>query len=33
MFGDRDRRGYDVELDNGLDLEFDSSFRLVDIDD
>lgn len=30
---DRDRRGYDVELDNGLDLEFDSSFRLVDIDD
>lgn len=30
---DRDRRSYDVELDNGLDLEFDSSFRLVDIDD
>lgn len=30
---DRDRRGYDVGLDNGLDLEFDSSFRLVDIDD
>lgn len=30
---DRDRRGYDVELDNGLDLEFDSGFRLVDIDD
>lgn len=30
---DRDRRGYDVELDNGLDLEFDGQFRLVDIDD
>lgn len=30
---DRDRRSYDVKLDNGLDLEFDSSFRLVDIDD
>lgn len=30
---DRDRRGYDVELDGGLDLEFDSNFRLIDIDD
>ena len=30
---DRDRRGYDVELDNGLDLEFDSRFRLLDIGD
>lgn len=30
---ERDRRGYDIELDNGLDLEFDRSFRLVDIDD
>lgn len=30
---DRDRRGYDVELDNGYDLEFDRNFRLVDIDD
>ena len=30
---ERDRRGYEVELDNGLDLEFDSDFRLVDIDD
>lgn len=30
---ERDRRSYDVKLDNGLDLEFDSAFRLVDIDD
>lgn len=30
---DRDRRGYDVELDNGYDLEFDRNFRLIDIDD
>ncbi len=30
---EQDRRGYDVELDNGLDLEFDRDFRLVDIDD
>lgn len=30
---DRDRRGYDVELDGGLDLEFDRDFRLIDIDD
>ena len=30
---DRDRKGYDVELDNGYDLEFDRNFRLVDIDD
>lgn len=30
---DRDRRGYDVELDNGMDLEFDRNFRLIDIDD
>lgn len=30
---ERDRRSYDVKLDNGLDLEFDSDFRLIDIDD
>lgn len=30
---ERDRRNYDVKLDNGLDLEFDSDFRLIDIDD
>lgn len=30
---DRDRRSYDVELDGGLDLEFDRDFRLIDIDD
>ena len=30
---DRDRRGYDVELDNGLDLEFNKKFQMVEIDD
>lgn len=30
---ERDRRGYEVRLDNGLDLEFDRHFHLVDIDD
>ena len=30
---ERDRRSYDVKLDNGLDLEFDSDFRLIDIVD
>lgn len=30
---ERDRRGYEVRLDNGLELEFDADFRLVDIDD
>ena len=30
---DRDRRSYDVGLDNGIDLEFDRNFRLTDIDD
>lgn len=28
-----DRRGYDVKLSNGLDLEFDEQFNLIDIDD
>lgn len=30
---ERDRRGYDVELANGLELEFDSRMRLVKADD
>lgn len=30
---DRDRRDYEVKLDNGLDLTFDLKFRLVEIDD
>lgn len=30
---DRDRRGFDVELSNGLDLKFDRRFNLVEIDD
>lgn len=30
---DRDRRGYDVKLNNGMELEFDKNFKLVDIDD
>lgn len=30
---EQDRHGYDVRLDNGLDLEFDRQGRLVDIDD
>lgn len=30
---DRDRRDFEVELDNGLDLKFDLKFRLIDIDD
>ena len=27
-----DRKGYDVDLNNGFDLEFDKKFRVVDID-
>lgn len=30
---DRDRRDYEVKLDNGLDLKFDLKFRLVEVDD
>lgn len=30
---ERDRRGYDVHLDNGLELEFDGKFRMTKIDD
>ena len=29
----RDRRGMDIELSNGLDIEFDKSYRVVEIDD
>lgn len=29
----RDKRGWDIKLTSGLELEFDNSFRLVDIDD
>ncbi len=30
---DRDRRGYDVELSNGLDLKFDRQMNLIEIED
>jgi hypothetical protein len=30
---DRDRRGYDVKLNNGMELEFNKKFQIVDIDD
>ena len=30
---DRDRRDYEVKLDNGLDLKFDLKFRLIEVDD
>ena len=30
---DRDRYGYDVDLSNGLEIEFDKAFRVRDIDD
>lgn len=30
---EQDRRGYEVRLDNGLDLKFDRRFRLVGTDD
>lgn len=30
---ERDRRGYEVELDNRLELKFNTKFRLVEIDD
>ena len=30
---DRDKRDYEVKLDNGLDLKFDLKFRLIEIDD
>ena len=29
----RDRRGYEVKLNNGMDLEFNRSFQIVEIDD
>ena len=30
---DRDRRGYDVKLNNGMELEFNKQFQIVEIDD
>ena len=30
---DRSRLGYEVKLNNGLEIEYDRSFRVVDIDD
>ena len=30
---DRDKRDWEVKLDNGLDLKFDLQFRLIEIDD
>ena len=30
---DRDRRGYDLELSNGLDVEFNKKFQMIEIDD
>ena len=30
---DRDRRGYDMKLNNGMEVEFDKKFKVVEIDD
>ena len=30
---ERDRRGYEVELSNGIDMKFNKEFRLTEIDD
>ena len=30
---DRDRRGYDVKLNNGMELEFNKKFQIVELDD
>ena len=30
---DRDRRGYDIKLSNGLDVEYNRAFQVVEIDD
>ena len=30
---DRDRRGYDVKLNNGIELEYNKNFQVVDVDD
>ena len=30
---DRDRRGYSVKLSNGLELEFNKKFQIVELDD
>ena len=29
----KDRRGWETKLSNGLEIEFDKNFRIVDIDD
>ena len=30
---ERDRRGYEVRLNNGFEVEFDTDFNVIDIDD
>lgn len=30
---DRNRRGYEVKLTNGLEVEYDPTFQVIDIDD
>ena len=30
---DRNRRGYEVKLNNGLEVEYDPTFQVIDIDD
>ena len=30
---DRDRRGYEVKLNNGMEIEFNRSFQVIDMDD
>lgn len=30
---DRNRRGYEIKLNNGLEIEYDRAFRVIDIDD
>ena len=30
---DRGRRGYEVKLNNGLEIEYNSAFQVIDIDD
>lgn len=30
---DRNRRGYEVKLNNGLEVEYDPTFQIIDIDD
>ena len=30
---ERDRKGYEIELSNGLDIKFNKQFKVVEIDD